>query len=142
MNSSVDFNTLVSMPPGDFTFALIKPDGYTSRREEILALLSERGINRRHSVRTLDALDVRKLYYEHIGKFFYDRNAQFLMSGPSLCMLLTGKDVQRQWRDELMPLIREHWGRHNNDPDERHLNLVHGSDSPIAALREVALMIF
>lgn len=136
----VDFDGLfTSLAPGDFTFALIKPDAFTGHVEtEICDLILSSGLQiMAHRDAILDADDVRALYYEHVGKFFYDRNAQFIMSGPCRLMILTGHGAQRLWREILMPRIRERWGQHNDDPEKKHLNLVHGSDNWNNAFREV-----
>lgn len=136
----LDFTDLFkTLRPGDFTFAMIKPDAFIQHREtEICDLILDSGLEIARSVdRTLDATDVRALYYEHVGKFFYERNEMFIMSGPCRLLLLVGPDAQRLWREVLMSRIRERWGRHNDSPEMKHLNLVHGSDNVNNAFREV-----
>ena len=134
---------ILDMEPGDFTYALIKPDGFESHRGHILGLIADAGLQIGASlVKQMTPYDVRILYYEHVGRFYYDRNAQFIMSGQSQGLILTGKGAQKIWRLKLMPEIRHLWGQNNDDPEKKHLNLVHGSDSPVAALREAALLMF
>ena len=65
------------------------------------------------------------------------RNAEFIASAPCLMLALAGDDAVDRWRNHLMPKIRERWGQHNDDPEKKHLNLVHGSDNPENAFREL-----
>ena len=138
---AVDFvNLFRDNRPGDFTFAMIKPDAMEAHLDvdicnmilgtESLHILMD-------EVRPLSATDVRALYYEHVGKFFYERNEAFILSRSCRLLLLVGFDAQRIWREVLMPQIRDRWGRHNTCPEMKHLNLVHGSDNWNNAFREV-----
>lgn len=123
-------------PPGDVTFALIKPDASHDQVTEIRRMIEEEGLTiGLERVATLTEMDVRALYWAHIGKDFYARNAEFMMSRESWLMVLSGTNAQERWRHHLMPEIRQRWLNHN--PDARHRNLVHGSDSAENAFREL-----
>jgi nucleoside diphosphate kinase len=129
------------MHPGDFTFALIKPGVPDDVVSEILRMIRDGGLMY-HSCApsTLSSGEARQLYYEHIGKHFYDRNNAYITSGPSIKMLLVGPGAQPLWRNFIMPAIRDKWEEKGPRPERLHLNLVHGSDSPVAALREAVML--
>ena len=130
------FEALVSLPPGDFTFGVIKPGVEVIG---ILNLIASTGYEVWPLTMEMDAFDVRLLYYEHVGKDFYPRNAAYIQSGPSTIMLIVGPAAQKVWREELMPKIRKAGEVSLTNPA---MNLVHGADSPMAAMREVALFFF
>jgi len=139
--SSPNFSKIVEMPPGDFTFGLIKPGVQFDVVAEIYQMIQDGGMELHTLPPTvMSSGDVRRLYYEHIGKHFYARNEAYLMSGPSVRMLIVGMGAQPLWRQFLMPTIREKFVAKWTAPDQQHLNLVHGSDSALSALREVALL--
>ena len=132
------FRDLLGRMPGTWTFGMIKPDAFEAHKDEILAMIEAHGLKVEwHQDRVMSEWDIRALYFEHIGRFYYDRNAEFIGSGPVRQMLITGPDALNIWRQALMPMIRDRWGTANNDPERKHLNLVHGADSLVAAFREV-----
>jgi nucleoside-diphosphate kinase len=136
-----NFSKIVELPPGDFTFALIKPWVKPDVVAGVWKMIHDGGLVCHTLVASvMDAQQVRRLYYEHVGKPFYSRNEAYLMSGPSIKVLLIGPGAQPLWRQFLMPAIRDRFGLSHPSPDEMHLNLVHGSDSPSSALREVAVL--
>lgn len=88
------------------------------------------------------------LYRAHEGKPFYDDLVTQMMSGPVVLLMLTSDyddvDVVEQWRTMMGATnprlasphsIRGQWG--GSGPK----NLVHGSDSPAAALAEKKLFL-
>lgn len=127
-------HALLALAPGDFTFGMIKPDGLPFK-EDIFRLIWAAGykVTPSHEV-ALTEKDIRALYYSHIGKPYYDRNASHNMSGPVILMIIEGPNAVEWWRTIAMPEIRGKWGA--NDPLNRPANVVHGSDSPEAAFRE------
>lgn len=128
---------IIGRGPNGVTFAMLKPDSLPVR-DEILDLIAASGLYALTAEeRVLSAVDIKALYWTHVGKFFYDRNAEFIASGPCLLLALAGDDAVRRWRQEIMPRIRERWGQHNDNPEKKHLNLVHGSDGDENAFREL-----
>lgn len=129
----------------DRTLIIVKPDGV--RRGlvgEILTRFERRGLRLvAADVRTLDEATARVHYAEHEGKAFFDPLVVFLTSGPVLVGVLEGGEDT--WR-----VVRTTIGATNakeaapgtirgdlaNDTRE---NLVHASDSPESAVREIAL---
>lgn len=132
----------------DRTLVIIKPDGV--RRGlvgEILRRIEARGFE-------LTALELRvattevlaEHYDEHKGKPFFDPLVQFMSSGPLVVAIVKGEGVIPAFRTmagatqptEAAPgtirgdLSRD-WGGAVVE------NLVHGSDSPQAAAREIAI---
>jgi nucleoside-diphosphate kinase len=126
------------------TLVLIKPDGV--RRGlvgEILGRFERKGL-------TIDALDVRTLdqaaadehYAEHTAKDWYPPLRQFITSGPLVAVVLSGDtaiEVVRglvgatDGRKAAPGTIRGDLSLSNRE------NLVHASDSPGSAVRELKL---
>lgn len=78
-----------------------------------------------------------KLYAEHAGKPFYERFVGFASSGPSFVSVWSSNGT-RAWALGLgvVEHIRLTYGR--SDPEVTGpANIVHGSDSPESAIREV-----
>ena len=81
-------------------------------------------------------------YAEHEGRAFYGRLIEFVMSSPTIAVALEGENAIARTRkligatlpeDADMGTIRGDLSAH------RTLNLVHASDAPVSALRELAL---
>lgn len=75
--------------------------------------------------------DVRALYWTHIGKDFYTRNEEYMLSGESIVMVLTGVGVISRWR-ALMEEIRLVYG-----PIVKPHTIVHGSENREASFHEL-----
>ena len=126
------------------TLVLVKPDAV--RRGlcgEIVARLERRGLALRGAklVQVDDELAAAH-YAEHAGKDFFARLVSFITSGPTLALVVEGESavaVVRSTMGATDPAkaapgtIRGDLGL--SMPD----NLVHGSDSPESARRELAL---
>lgn len=132
------------------TFAYIKPDGMRPELwAPIFLAMVRMGISvvkeRRETISEDNAL---ALYREHLGKPFYPGLIRHTVSGASYLMVLEGGDdvdVVALWR-ETVEKIRDRFAEDGRgvgplglerSPGPR--NLVHGSDSPAAARREIAL---
>ncbi len=130
------------------TLVLVKPDGV--RRGlvgEVLRRLEAKGY-------TLVALDLRvpdadllsAHYAEHAGKSFFDPLVEFMASGPVAAVVAEGERVIEAFRamagatdpTKAAPgTIRGDLGRDWGTAVTQ--NIVHGSDSPESAAREIAL---
>jgi len=126
------------------TLVLIKPDGV--RRGlvgEIISRFERKGL-------TIEAMDLRTItpeladehYAEHVTKPFYPPLKAFMTSGPLVAMVLSGDgaiEVVRaltgatDGRKAAAGTIRGDFSLSNRE------NLVHASDSPETAKREIAL---
>lgn len=79
---------------------------------------------------TMYDTDVAQLYVDHLGKPFYPRLQEQMLSGPVVLMRVTGPvELVRG----VALKIRQDYKRENPD------NLVHASDSPLAAERELCV---
>jgi nucleoside-diphosphate kinase len=127
------------------TLVIVKPDAVARGLiGEIVGRLEARGLTfERAELRVIDRATAQRHYAEHEGKPFYDGLVEFITSAPSLVMIVNGPD-------EVWQTVRTTMGATNPSaaapgtirgdlavsmPD----NLVHGSDSPDAAQREIAI---
>jgi nucleoside-diphosphate kinase len=131
--------------PTERTLVLIKPDGVKRRLVgEILGRIERKGL----SIAALQLQNVsdelaRKHYAEHEGKPFFGSLLEFITSGPLVAAVVEGPRA--------IAAFRQIAG--GTDPVEKAVpgsirgdlalitqdNLVHGSDSPESAAREIEL---
>lgn len=127
------------------TLILIKPDGVARGLiGEILARVERKGLR-------IAALELRQVseavaaehYSEHRDKPFYPSLVEFLTSGPVVAAVVTGQraiTAFRQLAGGTDPVEKAVPGSIRGDlAVETQANLVHGSDSPESAKREIAL---
>jgi nucleoside-diphosphate kinase len=126
------------------TLVLVKPDGV--RRGlvgEVLARLEHKGL-------TLDALEMRRLdralaeqhYAEHAGKAFFGDLVSFITSGPLVAAAVSGPRAVQAVRAVMGatdPVQAVPGSLRGDFAVEIGENLVHGSDSPESAERELGL---
>jgi len=126
------------------TFAMVKPDGVQKGLVgEIISRFEKKGLK-------MVALKIMKItpelaekhYGEHKGKPFFADLVNFITSGPVAAMVLQGENV--------IPTVRTMMGATNPQDaapgtirgdfaltiDE---NIIHGSDSPESAIREIGI---
>jgi nucleoside-diphosphate kinase len=126
------------------SLVLIKPDAMQRQLAgEILARFERRGLALREAkLVTVDRDLAERHYAEHSDKAFFGELVEFITSGPTLALVLEGEGA--------IPVVRKTIGA--TDPAEACAgsirgefalsmpdNLVHGSDSPESAQREIAL---
>lgn len=126
------------------TLVLVKPDAMRrALAGEILARLERRGLELRAArMLTVDRSIAEEHYAEHTEKPFFGELVDFITSGPTLAVVVEGEGA--------INVVRTTIGATNpaeaapgtirgdlslSMPD----NLVHGSDSPESAEREIAL---
>lgn len=83
-----------------------------------------------------------KMYKEHLGKGFYEDLIQFVTSSPSLAMVVRGMDaikVVRKLMGATNPFEAEPGTIRGDFGHDLTKNMVHGSDSPESAKREIGL---
>lgn len=126
------------------TLVLIKPDavrrGLTGA---VLARLEAKGLRLvAAQLRVIDGEFADAHYAEHVDKDFYPPLREFITSGPLLAAVLEGDGAIEVVRRLVGPTdgrlappgtIRGDWSSSNRE------NLVHASDSPQSAAREIAL---
>jgi nucleoside-diphosphate kinase len=128
----------------DRTLILVKPDAFARRLTgEIIARFERKGLHLaalRHM--TVDEATARRHYAEHETKPFFDGLVAFITSGPIVAMVLEGPNAIEAARQLIGATngIEAAPGSIRGDfALEVRRNLVHGSDSPEAAEREIAL---
>jgi len=126
------------------TFCMLKPDAVANRHVgEIITRLERVGLTIERLELTQVSLEQAQAnYQEHQGKPFYDGLIDYITSGPVVKMIVSGPDAVRICR-KLMgatnPLeaapgtIRGDFGL------VMDANVIHGSDSPESATREIAI---
>jgi len=130
------------------TLILVKPDGV--RRGlvgEVISRIETKGYAI-DAVRMLqaDAALLGKHYAEHLGKPFYEPLVEFMMSGPIVAIVASGNRVIEGFRslagatDPTVAAPGTIRGDLARDQGTKVLqNLVHGSDSPESAAREIQI---
>jgi nucleoside-diphosphate kinase len=126
------------------TLILIKPDAFARNLSgEIIARFERKGLRVvALDLLTLDQELAAKHYAEHEGKGFYDELVTFITSGPLVAMVLEGEQAvvaARQVIGATDPLKATTGSIRGDFAIEVGQNMVHGSDSPESAAREVAL---
>jgi nucleoside-diphosphate kinase len=126
------------------TLILIKPDAFARNLSgEIIARFERKGLRVvALNLLTLDQELAAKHYAEHEGKGFYDELVTFITSGPLVAMVLEGEQAvvaARQVIGATDPLKATTGSIRGDFAIEVGQNMVHGSDSPESAAREVAL---
>ena len=126
------------------TLILFKPDAVQRRLcGQLLSRIEARGLR----IVGLKMLQVtpelsKKHYAEHVSKPFYPHLESFIISGPIIALAVEGPEAIR--------VMRETMGKTNSRDAapgtirgdysvSRQMNLIHGSDGPEAAARELAL---
>ena len=130
------------------TLVLIKPDGVArSLTGEILRRIEAKGYSL-VDIRLVqpDRTVLAAHYEEHEGKPFYEPLVEFMLSGPIVAIRVAGNSVIQGFRSlagttdpttAAPGTIRGDFGRDWGLKVQQ--NLVHGSDSPESAARELSL---
>ena len=137
-----------ALPAVERTLVLVKPDGV--RRGlvgEVLRRIEAKGYALvAADLRTPDVDLLGAHYAEHEGKSFYPSLVEFMASGPVLAVVVEGQRVIEGFRSlagatdpttAAPGTIRGDLGRDWGKPVTE--NLVHGSDGPESAAREIGL---
>ncbi|MCM3269218.1 nucleoside-diphosphate kinase [Paenibacillus elgii] len=125
------------------TFLMVKPDGVQRGLiGEIVRRFEQKGLQLvAAKLVQVSREQAERHYAEHVGKPFFDNLIKFITSGPVFAMVWQGDQVIALSRTmigktnslEALPgTIRGDFAVHTN------LNLIHGSDSPESAEREIA----
>lgn len=135
---------LGSRPVSERTLVLVKPDAVRRRLAgEVIQRFERKGL-------TIVAMDLRQIdaemadrhYAEHVGKDFYPALREFIISGPLVALVLEGDHAiavvrglvgATDGREAVAGTVRGDLSLSNRE------NLVHASDSPESAGREIAL---
>jgi nucleoside-diphosphate kinase len=126
------------------TLILFKPDCVQRRLVgRILARFEDKGLNviAMKLMRVTPELS-KKHYAEHVSKPFYATLEKFITGGPIVAAVLEGLEVIRVVREMLGPTsgLKAPSGTIRGDfSSSRQMNLIHASDGPDAAKREIEL---
>lgn len=138
----------MSAPTAERTLVLVKPDGVArGLAGEVLRRIEAKGYQLAAvQLRTATPQLLAEHYAEHVGKPFYQPLVDFMLSGPVLAIVAEGNRVIEGFRSlagatnptvAAPGTIRGDLGRDRDAVVVQ--NIVHGSDSPQSAAREVAL---
>ncbi|HEX2476431.1 MAG TPA: nucleoside-diphosphate kinase [Lacipirellulaceae bacterium] len=126
------------------TLILLKPDCVQRRlMGRVIARLEDKGLNfvAMKMMRVTPEL-AKKHYAEHVNKPFYPALEGFITGGPIVAAVIEGLEAIRVVREMLGATsgLKAAPGTIRGDySSSRQMNLVHGSDGPEAAAREIAL---
>lgn len=130
------------------TLILVKPDGVSRGLVgEVISRVETKGYSI-HALRMLlaDRALLERHYAEHIGKPFYEPLVEFMMSGPIVAIVASGNRVIEGFRSlagateptlAAPGTIRGDLARDQGSKVVQ--NIVHGSDSPESAAREIEI---
>ncbi len=127
------------------TLMLIKPDGVQRRLiGDIIGRIEGKGLTVvALELKNVDDALARAHYAEHADKPFFASLLEFITTGPVLAAVLQGPRAVaafRQLAGGTDPVEKASPGTIRGDLGlETQFNLVHGSDSPESAAREIAL---
>ena len=126
------------------TLVLVKPDGV--RRGlvgEVLSRIERKGYTIvALEQRTLDRATAETHYAEHSDKAFFGDLVDFITGGPLVAAVIEGPDAIEAWRTMMgvtNPIKSAPGSIRGDLANVMTENLVHGSDSPESAAREVTL---
>lgn len=126
------------------TLLIVKPDGVKRRLVgEVLRRVEAKGLTiERMDLRVIDRASAEQHYGEHRDKAFYAELVDFITSGPVVVAKVTGPDAITCWRTLMGPTDPVQAAPGCIRGDFATLigeNIVHGSDSPESAARELDL---
>jgi nucleoside-diphosphate kinase len=126
------------------TLILVKPDAFARNLTgEIVARFERKGLRLvALQLMTMTRELAAQHYAEHEGKGFYDELVDFITSGPLVAMVLEGESAVRAARQLIgatNPLDATTGSIRGDYAVSVGQNMVHGSDAPESAQREVAL---
>ena len=130
------------------SLVLVKPDGFArGLTGEVLRRIEAKGYRLvALQVLTPDLERLHVHYQEHVGKSFFEPLCEFMSSGPVTAVVIEGERCIEGFRalagatdptKALPGTIRGDLGRDWGTPVQQ--NIVHGSDSPESAVREIGI---
>ena len=132
------------MPDTERTFVMVKPDGVSRRLVgEVIRRIEAKGYTLA-AMRffTIDRELAESHYGEHKDKPFFGELVSFITSGPVVAMVVGGPDAVkglRQIMGATNPLEATPGSIRGDFATLIGENIVHGSDSPESAAREIGL---
>jgi nucleoside-diphosphate kinase len=126
------------------TFVMVKPDGVARGLVgEVIRRIEDKGFALREMrLFTIDEPLAKEHYAEHSEKPFFSELVSFITSGPVVAMVVEGSDAvagMRQIMGATNPLDAAPGSIRGDFATVITENIVHGSDSPESAEREINL---
>ncbi|MFP5218756.1 MAG: nucleoside-diphosphate kinase [Actinomycetes bacterium] len=126
------------------TLVLVKPDGVRrGLAGEVIKRLEDKGLTLvAMELRTLDRETAEQHYGEHRERPFFGELVEFITGGPLVALVVEGPNAVagvRRMMGVTNPVEATPGSIRGDYALEIGQNLVHGSDSPESAAREVAL---
>lgn len=126
------------------TFIAIKPDGVKRNLiGRIITKFEEKGYKIIGLKLLLPTIELAEKHYEeHKGKPFYPRLISYITSGPIVAMVVEGPNViveSRRMMGATKPEDAEAGTIRFEYAINKEYNIIHGSDSPESAEREIAI---
>lgn len=123
---------------------IIKPDGVQKKvAGKIISRFEEAGFDIEHmKMMTISRELAARHYKDHVNKDFFKRLQKYICSGPVVVMVIRGRGAIKKARELMGPTdskkapsgtIRGDFG------EDATVNVIHGSDSPESAEREMEL---
>jgi nucleoside-diphosphate kinase len=132
------------VPDTQRTFVMVKPDGVNRGLVgEVIRRIEDKGYAlAAMRLFTIDRALAERHYAEHEAKPFFGELVAFITSGPVVAMIVEGPDAVRGLRQIMgatNPLDAAPGSIRGDLATTITENIVHGSDSPDSATREIAL---
>jgi nucleoside-diphosphate kinase len=132
------------VPDIQSTFVMVKPDGVDRALVgEVIRRIEAKGYRLAQMKRfTIDRALAEMHYAEHKDKPFFGELVSFITSGPVVAMVVEGPEAVRGMRQIMgatNPLDAAPGSIRGDHATTIGENIVHGSDSPESAAREIAL---
>ncbi len=128
----------------DRTLILVKPDAFERRLTgEVISRFERKGLSLvALKLMTADDAIANEHYAEHAEKPFFGELVSFITGGPLVAMVLEGPNsikAARQLIGVTDPVEADAGSIRGEFGTEVTFNLVHGSDSPESAAREIGI---
>jgi len=126
------------------SFAMLKP-GVTHRRlvGEVISRIERKTLKIiALKMMRLDRDLVERHYAEHKGKVFYEKLVEYMISGPVVAMIIEGEgaiDYLRKLAGATNPAEAQTGTIRGDYAIQTRVNIIHASDSPDSARREIGL---
>ena len=126
------------------TLVLVKPDGVRrGLAGEVISRLEQKGLTLvRMELRTLDRATAEEHYGEHKERPFFGELVDFITGGPLVALVVEGPNAvagTRRLMGVTNPVEATPGSLRGDYALEIGQNLVHGSDSPQSAQREIGI---
>lgn len=126
------------------TYVMVKPDGVQRGLVgEVIGRIERRGLKiMALRMNTISPEQAKKHYAEHVQKPFFKSLIDFITSGPSVSMVVEGKNavsVMRAINGATNPVNAATGSIRGDLALDTGRNIVHASDSPESAAREIKI---